>query len=644
VLPNSQPSLASGSVISGTSELGDYYAVGDSAWYYSFGYTKSNWMTYTMRGNGTYCEVWVENDLTFPTGDPRNSIPSKFAITDAMVDMIIDEFDNNIYATEAKYFGTPLPLNGTASYWNYIEDYSDSLNTTSDGRVMIMIMNIVDENFYDPSYPSYIAGFFSPTSDLYYDRNIIHIDCWDWANRTGPSSPRPFLYEGTVAHEYQHLLHDGLDPAEKSFINEGCSDYAEMLCGYGVPWGHIVDYLYTPSNSLTEWGDQGDINILADYGAAALFMIYLNDHFGGAKFVSTLAHDTDTGIDGVNSALASSGYSTWNFEKVFKYWKLANLIHSNTPGAGWYNYKSINLASSPVPVKTLNYYPGHGMVERSTYFGDIYAYNGYDTYCDTTTSYGVDYIKITGLAAYSNVRAKLAIDGDDISKTGWQNLGGYWYSTTGDMVDYKLRGTVDLTNETEAFLSFSTYWDTEELWDYCFLQVSTDGGDTWTSIADDTGYATYDSDPDAMQEIVDNLPGITGYLGYNVNLVYNLTDYVGQEVLVQFRYMSDPAVHYEGWYVWNVCLNGEVIDNAADIVTFAPVYPEVDFKVTLYAPMSYYRGMMLPAKIVDMSINDFNEKGSVLLTTYSKYQVLYVIVSPVGGFADYGFGVVTPVI
>ena len=33
----------------------------------------------------------------------------------------------------------------------------------------------------------------------------------------------------------------------------------------------------------------------------------------------------------------------WNFNKVFNYWRLANLIHSDTPGRGMYDYTSIDL-------------------------------------------------------------------------------------------------------------------------------------------------------------------------------------------------------------------------------------------------------------------------------------------------------------
>lgn len=218
-------------------DLNDFYNIGDVEWYWAGGYS-GGFQQFEKRGEGNYCEVWVALDLSFPAGDPRNAYTSRITITDDHVAWIIDQFDNNIYPNETAYFSEPPPLDGSNALmkeWGY-----PYMETNDTGKVMIMIFNIRDDNYYDPSYPYYIAGFFSPTLDLYYDRNIINIDCWDWDNRTGPDSPRPWLYEGTVAHEYQHLLHDYLDPDEDTWLNEGCSMYAEMLCGYGIPYDYFL--------------------------------------------------------------------------------------------------------------------------------------------------------------------------------------------------------------------------------------------------------------------------------------------------------------------------------------------------------------------------------------------------------------------
>ena len=51
-------------------------------------------------------------------------------------------------------------------------------------------------------------------------------------NRCLSAPARPFLYEGTFAHEYQHLLESYEDADESSWVNEGISDWAQTLVGY----------------------------------------------------------------------------------------------------------------------------------------------------------------------------------------------------------------------------------------------------------------------------------------------------------------------------------------------------------------------------------------------------------------------------
>ena len=51
-----------------------------------------------------------------------------------------------------------------------------------------------------------------------------------------------------------------------------------------------------------------------------------------------------------------------------------------------------------------------------------------------------------------------------------------------DEIDTTLRRSVDLTGLSSAELSFWTWYEIEDNWDFGFVQVSTDGGSTWTSL------------------------------------------------------------------------------------------------------------------------------------------------------------------
>jgi hypothetical protein len=229
----------------------DVYVIGDMVSYYVDGYGVEGFIEFEKRGEGSMVEVWIATDLTFPAGDPRNDNPDKVTIYDWQVEYLIEEYETVIYPVESMYFGTPAFHDGSNAV---IDDNGYPTFDDAAGRLMIMVFNMVDESYYDSTYPSYVVGYYSPSIEYYYDRNVIHLDSYDWMNRLGADVARPYVYESTVAHEYQHLLHDDLDADEVSFVNEGCSMYAEMLCGYGEPWGYIEQFLFTPDNSLTECG------------------------------------------------------------------------------------------------------------------------------------------------------------------------------------------------------------------------------------------------------------------------------------------------------------------------------------------------------------------------------------------------------
>jgi hypothetical protein len=62
--------------------------------------------------------------------------------------------------------------------------YPLGITPNESGRQVVLVSNIRDDNYYDPTYPNYIAGFYSPTFEAYFDRNIMSIDprlaqsCW----------------------------------------------------------------------------------------------------------------------------------------------------------------------------------------------------------------------------------------------------------------------------------------------------------------------------------------------------------------------------------------------------------------------------------------------------------------------------------
>ena len=605
---------------------GTYYEIGEQLlWPVLDNVNGINTMElYELRAASINVEVWVQCDLSYPEGDPRQ--PD--VITNEQALYIMNEFDDNIYPTVTSYFGTP-----DEHFGDPLEDYYNA-----DGRNVLLISNVRDELYYDRSYPYYIVGYYSPSLETDFDRNIITIDTLSWDTRTGEGTSQ--VYEATTAHEYQHLVHDDYNTDDDDFMNEGCSMYSETLCGYPLAWGDIEAYLATPDNSLVEWADQGDINILADYGCSLLWSIYLSDHYGGAGFLSYFVGAGIPGIEGINAALAHFGY-TEEFNDVFHDWRIANLIHTNQIGDGKYNYIYLDLQDTdPTRVYDVNrpWFPERLGID----FGTTKTYIKDDTEISMVNSYGSDYISLGGLKDKFN--PIFVFDGDDYaSPPTWitEDMDGdgdfEWYSTPAlSESDVSLETTIDLSSYSAATLTFDTFYNIEELWDYGFVQVSLDG-DNWVSLEND--YTTYDIDPDGYPEIELNLPGITGVSADWLTMSFNLNAYVGnQQVYLQFRYMTDWGLQEPGWWIDDISINSDVIDNADDVISFVlPPPPPTEFMITIIGVDSL--GEYSTDRMTTFNIEGLNELTEALANYMTTDGTVLLIINPLLGPADYKFEV-----
>jgi hypothetical protein len=530
-------------------------------------------------------QIWVQTDLSWPAGDPR-ATPE---VTCEQAEYLLSEFSGNIYPTEVDFFGAPNFHDGSNSLleaWGYVPDgYYDDV----DGRQVVLVANVRDLNYYDSTYPLYIAGFFSTSLEAYFDRNTMTIDGFNWEDRTGPDSERPFLYEGVFAHEYQHLLHSDYDGDEESWINEGLSDLAEYLVGYGHPDSHVQAAADLPENSLTVWEDQGNPEVLADYGRAYLFQLYLMEKFG-QEFIQAEFHNTDNSITGVNSTLAALGHNT-TFTDLYHDWSAAQVLDSKFAG-GRYEFQNLdfqlNLGTpdSPNP-------------------------EAYDT--PGAPPWGTDYLWLDG---DPKELGKLSFNGKEISvfPTGWSSDGDVLYGGHANLLD---NWAIFETTGGGA-LTFDTMYDIEANWDFGFVQVSTDGGHTWTSLAN--AYTTDVTDPSAISTVVENVPGLTGNSGGWVNMSFDLSAYAGQDILVAFRYVTDWATVNDGWYVDNVMVDGNLVSDGSstdpfkDITDYIPVTH--DFAVTFIGIKDKANGN--PYKVVTLKLSDLTEDGLMELNKVLK--------------------------
>jgi immune inhibitor A len=129
----------------------------------------------------------------------------------------------------------------------------------------------------------------------------------------------------------------------------------------------------------------------------------------------------------------------------------------------------------------------------------------------------------------------------------------YYYSESGDNLDNFMTKTVTLP--AGANLTAKARYDIETDWDYAYVVVSTDGGNTWTGV--ETNLST-DTDPNGQN--FGN--GITGDSdGQWVDLTADLSGYTGN-VLLGFRYWTDGATVEPGFQVDAISIAGGPIDGA----------------------------------------------------------------------------------
>ena len=339
------------------------------------------------------------------------------------------------------------------------------------------------------------------------------------------SKPNSSFYDGTLAHEFQHMIHWANDRNEDSWVNEGMSELAGFLNGYD-PGGADLAYAQVPDTQFTTWADPSLGNI-EHYGASYLFMAYFLDRFG-EDLTKAVVSSPRNGIAGFNEALEQAGRPE-RFDDIFADWVVANYLdRPEAAPAGDYGYSEID-PRRPVTEESYRRFPAQEQTNVS--------------------QYGVDYTELRGGQGYL-----IDFEGQAESQMVDAELKGdySWWSNRGDDSNSRLTRAVDLTGVDAATLNFSTWYNIEEGWDYAYVAVSTDGGEKWQLLP---GRYTTDENP------VGNAFGVgwTGISGGGstpewVEEQVDLTPFAGQEILLRFEYVTDDAVNEAGFLLDDISI------------------------------------------------------------------------------------------
>lgn len=311
----------------------------------------------------------------------------------------------------------------------------------------------------------------------------------------------------TIAHEYQHLLRFYHDSNEATWLDEGFSMYTEHHIGWDAGRSQVIRFLTNPAVQLNHW--VADNQRVERYGAVFLFVNYLAERYG-LDALRMLSDEPLDGWQGVEATLTQLGSSA---DEFFADWVLANSLRNADTG---YGYRTLwaDLPSAR-PLASVVHYPYEITGQVPQYSADYYVLTNFGEANSLTISYTMpETVGLIPAQAYA---------GDQI-----------YYSVAGDRADTTLTRALDLSAVDSATLTFRMWYDLEENWDYGYVLASRDDGATWDILH--SPYSTLNNPFGRAYGA-----GFTGLSFGWLQGEVALDDYAGEEILIRFEVITDPA-------------------------------------------------------------------------------------------------------
>ena len=433
----------------------------------------------TLQYVGDNIYFWIEDGVRFNQSD---------------LDRLASTFDQEIIPTNREFFGQE---------WNPGVD--------GDSRFYVL---------YAGGLGNSLAGYFSSADELHPDAHPFS-NAHEMFLLSSDNVPLndSYIY-GTMAHEFQHMIHWYQDKNEESWVNEGFSMLAEHVNGYdtgGFDW----EYMRNTDMQLNDWG--GDVGQNGPhYGASFLFMVYFLDRFGEDATKAFVSHDENgfASLDAVFAELNIQNPTTgklYTGNEFFADWVVANMLQDTGIENQRYDY----ISYSPYSIdNTKTYYECPTSIT-----GDVFQYGADYLSLACPGSYTVEF---TGSEVVSLLPFNHPSSGENFF---WSNLG--------DESNMRLTREFDLSQVSGPVeLRFNTWYDLEEDYDYAYISASVDG----------TNWDILDSQNCTSLNPSGNSYGC-GWNGQSdgwIDEAVDLSQYAGEKVTVRIDYVTDAAVNGKG--------------------------------------------------------------------------------------------------
>jgi immune inhibitor A len=426
---------------------------------------------------------------------------------DADIRYVVNTFEDEIYPTDRDFFG---------SEWTPGVD--------GDPHLYILWCRGLGSN---------VAGYYSSADEVSRLAHTYSNQHEMFYMNAEVMDLREDYVMSVLAHEFQHMIHWAADKNEDTWVNEGFSELAVTLNGYSVGGADWV-YVNQPDMQLNSWIDINDNDVTAHYGGSFLFMNYFLGRFG-REATQALVRNPANGLVGIDDTLRQlnltgpSGNQPLTAEDVMADFGAALLLQDTSVENGRYGFSEYRDAPELGEISRIKSCPTDKTSKKVSQYGFDY----YSIECGGT---------YTVYFAGQTTQKVLPVDPRDGKYYVWGNRG--------DESDMTLTRAFDIPAAGGATLEFDLWYDIEENWDYAYLEISTDGGNTWEIQRTQNGT---DSNPQGSNygwgwTGSSEDESSSGWLKESVDL----SAYAGKNVLVRFEYITDAALNGEGLIVDNI--------------------------------------------------------------------------------------------
>jgi hypothetical protein len=453
----------------------------------------------TLRYVTPHVYFWAEDGVRFDEDEMKE---------------LIDTFENEIYPTNREFFGSEWTPGIDGDPHIYIL-YANNLGSSVAGYFSSGNSYNPLVNEYSNAHETYVL---SATSDLGV----------------------PYTY-ATLAHEFVHMIQFNSDQNDDTWLTEGFAQVGAFINGYDVG-GWDWAYAGEPDLQLNDWSPIPGTNG-PHYGQSFLYLAYYMDRFG-SEATRALNTNPENGLDSVDGTLAQLNITDpqtgelITADDVLIDWAVAMFLQDESVGDGRYTYNNYANAPRTYATETISSCPSDPL--------------GRDVF-----QYGIDYISVDCEGDFT-----LRFEGSTVAsllpEDPYSGEYAFW-SNKGDESNMTLTRGFDFDDTSgPIMLSFRTWYDLEEDYDYLFLEISEDDGQSWQILTTPSGT---DEDPSG------NSYG-WGYNGKTAGWILeevDLSDYAGKKVWVRFEYVTDEAVNGEGLLLDDISV--DAVDYFTDFET-----------------------------------------------------------------------------